>query len=89
MNIGTPFTLPGLQGFAEHIVETQKVPAVSIAVWKNGQLHQAAAGILNINTGVTATTDAIFQIGSITKVMTTCLVMQLETRLRRDFLQSK
>ena len=32
---------------------------------------------MNHETGVEAAADSVFQIGSITKVMTTCLVMQL------------
>ncbi|MDC0003324.1 beta-lactamase family protein [Porticoccaceae bacterium] len=73
----TQSILNDLQGYTETLVAQQNIPAASIAIWKDGQLHQGAAGILNIDTGVTATTDSIFQIGSITKVMTTCLVMQL------------
>ena len=66
-----------LQAYADQIVQQHKVPAVSIAVWKEGELQQAASGILNLNTGVEATPDSIFQIGSITKVMTACLIMRL------------
>ncbi len=69
--------LKDLQTYAEDVIREYDIPAISLAVWKENTLHQAAAGILNLNTGVTATTDSIFQIGSITKVMTTCLVMQL------------
>ena len=78
--------LSDFQGYAESLVQAHKVPAVSLAVWHNHQLHQAAAGILNIDTGVTATTDSIFQIGSITKVMTASLIMQLvdEGRIALD-----
>ena len=76
----------GLQQFAEAQVQNHQLPALSLAVWQGGHLYCAAAGILNINTGVTATTDSIFQIGSITKVLTTCLVMQLvdEGRVELD-----
>jgi CubicO group peptidase (beta-lactamase class C family) len=69
--------LSDLQAYVNSLIEIHKVPAASIAVWKDGQLQQAAAGIVNLDTQVEATTDTIFQIGSITKVMTTCLVMQL------------
>lgn len=69
--------LTDLQAYAETQLEKHKVPAISIAVWHNGQLLQGAAGILNQNTGVEATTDSIFRIASITKVFTTSLVMQL------------
>jgi CubicO group peptidase (beta-lactamase class C family) len=69
--------LDNLQAYAEQAIAKHNIPAMSVAIWKDGELTQAAAGCLNLNTGVEATTDSIFQIGSITKVMTTCLVMQL------------
>ncbi|WP_046495778.1 serine hydrolase domain-containing protein [Streptomyces odonnellii] len=53
------------------------VPAASIAVYAHGEVITRAAGVLNKNTGVEATTDSVFQIGSITKVWTATLVMQL------------
>ncbi|MGW1344295.1 serine hydrolase domain-containing protein [Kribbella sp. NPDC002412] len=53
------------------------VPAASIAVLADGVVSEAAAGVLSQNTGVEATTDAIFQVGSITKLWTTTLIMQL------------
>lgn len=78
--------LENLQSYAEDLIETHKIPAVSIAVWHKNKLYKAAAGILNIETRVRATTDSIFQIGSITKVFTACLVMQLvdEGRVELD-----
>ena len=63
-------TLPGL--LAEH-----EVPAASVAVMLNGQVFATAHGLLSKATGVEATTDAVFQIGSITKLWTTSLAMQL------------
>ena len=41
------------------------------------ELIEAATGVLNKNTGYPVTTDSVFQIGSITKVWTTTMVMQL------------
>ena len=72
--------LDNLQAYAEQMIQEHHLPATSIAVWKDGQLQQGAAGILNLDTGVEATTDSIFQIGSITKVFTTVLVMKLVER---------
>ena len=69
-----------IQSFAEKVIQEHHLPAVSIAVWKDGQLYQGAAGILNVDTAVEATTDSIFQIGSITKVFTTVLMMKLVDR---------
>ncbi|MBO1766754.1 serine hydrolase [Allobranchiibius sp. GilTou38] len=41
------------------------------------ELVEAATGVLNKNTGYPVTTDSVFQIGSISKVWTTTMVMQL------------
>lgn len=59
------------------LIDKHGVPAASIAVLADGQVSAAAAGILNLNTGVEATIDAVFQVGSITKLWTTTLIMQL------------
>ena len=79
-------TLEYIRSYSEKIVAEYDIPAVSLAVWCNDQLLQAASGILNLETGVKATPDSVFQIGSITKVMTTRLVMQLvdEGRVELD-----
>ena len=69
--------LSDFQRYAESLIDTHKIPAISLAVWHNKKLYQAAAGVLNLQTGVEATTDSIFQVGSISKVMTSSLVMQL------------
>jgi CubicO group peptidase (beta-lactamase class C family) len=54
-----------------------KVPAVSVGVLAEDRVIDSAAGILNLGTGVEATTDSVFQIGSITKLWTATMVMQL------------
>src|SRR5215467_14257591 len=57
---------------AEH-----KVPGAAVAVLAGGQVIDVAAGVLSKATGVEATVDSVFQVGSITKVWTTSLLMQL------------
>ncbi|WP_159618668.1 serine hydrolase domain-containing protein [Arthrobacter zhaoguopingii] len=59
------------------LAEQYNVPAVSVAVYADGEVIDRSAGILNLATGVEATTDSVFQIGSITKLWTATLVMQL------------
>lgn len=76
--------LDNLQQFTETIIKEHKLPATSVAVWKDGTLYQGAAGILNLDTQVSATTDSIFQIGSITKVFTAALIMKLVEMGRVD-----
>ncbi|MEN3271454.1 MAG: hypothetical protein V7636_215 [Actinomycetota bacterium] len=69
--------LAGLGEVLRSSVETRGLPGASLAVLHDGEVHEAAAGVLNLRTGVEVTTDSIFQIGSITKVYTATLVMQL------------
>ena len=54
-----------------------KVPGAALAVLSGGEVREAATGVVSKATGVEATTDAVFQIGSITKVYTATLIMQL------------
>src|SRR5262245_20255274 len=54
-----------------------KVPGAAVAVSAGGQVIDVAAGVLSKATGVEATVDSVFQVGSITKVWTTSLLMQL------------
>ena len=59
------------------LLEKYDVPAAAWAVLADGEVVDGAAGILNKATGVEATPDSVFQIGSITKLWTSTLVMQL------------
>lgn len=53
------------------------VPGAAAAICHRGNLMQAAFGVASLRTGVPVTTDTLFQIGSITKVYTATLIMQL------------
>src|SRR4051794_20258992 len=59
------------------LADKHGVPGASLAVLSDGEVADTAYGVLNIRTGVDATSDSLFQIGSITKVWTATLVMQL------------
>src|SRR5262245_34705273 len=54
-----------------------RVPGASVAVLHDGEVITAAAGITNVTTGVALTEDTVMHIGSITKVFTATLAMQL------------
>ncbi len=58
-------------------IEKHKVPGASAAVFRGGEWEVAAAGVTNVTTGVAVTADTVMHIGSITKVLTATLVMQL------------
>jgi CubicO group peptidase (beta-lactamase class C family) len=66
-----------LQGWLDKSAERHGVPGAAVAVGAGGELFEAATGVVNRDTGVTTTTDSVFQIGSVTKVWTASLVMQL------------
>ncbi|SDG79539.1 CubicO group peptidase, beta-lactamase class C family [Sinosporangium album] len=61
---------------AELIAEYD-VPGATLAFLHEGEIHEFAAGVLNVDTGVEATPDSLFQIGSITKVWTSTQIMLL------------
>jgi dipeptidyl aminopeptidase/acylaminoacyl peptidase len=64
------------------LADRHRVPGAALGILRvtpghEDELAEAAFGVLNKNTGVGATKDTIFQIGSITKVWTTTVIMQL------------
>ena len=59
------------------LAEKYGVVGASVAVAVGDTTTLAATGVLNTRTGSPVTTDSVFQIGSITKVWTATLVMQL------------
>ncbi|HKY91998.1 MAG TPA: serine hydrolase [Nevskiaceae bacterium] len=61
------------------------IVGASLAIAKGDVTLVAATGVLNRRTGVRATPDALFQVGSITKVWTATLLMQLVDEGLLDF----
>jgi CubicO group peptidase (beta-lactamase class C family) len=59
------------------LIEKFNVPGAQAGVLVGGEIVDTAAGVVHLGTGVAADVDALFQIGSITKVWTATLVMQL------------
>ena len=66
------------------LLEEHDVPAAGWAVALGDQVADGAAGLLSKATGVEATADSVFQIGSVTKLWTSTLVMQLADEGRID-----
>ncbi len=72
---------------AEHLpalIEKYDVPGAAVGVLADGEVVDHAAGILSMSTRVETTTDSVFQIGSITKLWTSSLVLQLVDEGRVD-----
>ncbi|MBO0831112.1 MAG: serine hydrolase, partial [Actinobacteria bacterium] len=73
------------------LAERHHVPGAALGILRvregrEDELVEAAFGVLNKDTGVDVTKDTVFQIGSITKVWTATVLMQLasEGRLNLD-----
>ena len=49
----------------------------SAAVFANGGILTATAGLVNVSTGVEMTSETVMHIGSITKILNTTLLMQM------------
>jgi CubicO group peptidase (beta-lactamase class C family) len=69
-----------LQRRLDTLAAQHRVVGASFALLHGDEVVEAATGIANLRSGMPATTDTIFQIGSITKVYTATLVMQLAER---------
>ena len=61
----------------EVLAEKHHVPGAQLGILDGDDVADAAYGVLNNRTGQPATTDSVFQIGSISKVWTATVVMQL------------
>ncbi len=67
-----------LPGWLRSGIRRHRVPGASVAILRGRRIiASAAAGKINLDTGVRTTTDTVFQIGSISKILTTTLIMQL------------
>ncbi|MDX3658760.1 LpqB family beta-propeller domain-containing protein [Streptomyces sp. ID05-26A] len=59
------------------LAKKHDLPGAALGILYKGETLQAHHGVLNLSTGVEVTDDTIFQIGSMGKVWTTTVVMQL------------
>ncbi|MET8471909.1 serine hydrolase domain-containing protein [Streptomyces sp. NPDC006422] len=66
------------------LIATHRVPGAQVAVLVDDEVVDGAAGVVSRTTGVPVTPDAVFQIGSITKVWTATLIQQLANEGRLD-----
>jgi len=78
--------LKNLQTKLEDALQRHHVAGASIAVFHNGCLTTAAAGVVNVTTDIKMTPETLIHLNSITKVFNATLIMQLvdEGRLGLD-----
>jgi len=79
-----PEKLTNLQAMLAEAVSENPVPGASVAVLYKGEIYEAAAGVLNVVSGVSVTPQSLFHIGSISKLFTATQVMQLVAQGKVD-----
>ncbi|OXM50083.1 serine hydrolase domain-containing protein [Amycolatopsis alba] len=83
-SVRTTFDKAHWQSRLDDLRSEHGVPGATLAVLVNDEIHELAGGILHRGTGVEATTDSVFQLGSIAKVYTAALVLGLAEEGRLD-----
>lgn len=74
------------QQLLDQLRERHRVPGAALGILRLGDTERDdefsayASGLLNVETGVKATTDSVFQLGSISKTFTATMIMQLIER---------
>lgn len=65
------------ESYLTELLWKHNIPGGSVAILENDEISTFAAGTTNIRTGQPVTPESLFLIGSITKVLTTTVLMQL------------
>ncbi|MHB8509397.1 MAG: serine hydrolase domain-containing protein [Candidatus Dormibacteria bacterium] len=66
-----------MQARLEHGLQRHGVPGAVLGLLQGTRVTTVAAGVASLRTGVPTSPETLFQVGSITKLYTACLVMQL------------
>ncbi|MFE6161558.1 serine hydrolase [Streptomyces sp. NPDC056486] len=87
---GAPLDVAHWERRLGELAARHRVPGAVLGISRGDDMAVAASGVLNKDTGVSTTEDSLFQIGSITKVWTATVIMQLvdEGKLDLDALVS-
>ena len=72
------------QARLDELAARHRVPGATLGILHAGRVVTLATGVLNVETGVRATPDSVFPIGSITKVYTATLALQLADEGKLD-----
>jgi CubicO group peptidase (beta-lactamase class C family) len=73
-----------LDHVARREMERWAVPGLAIGIWRDGDLETHSYGVSSLETRTPVTAGTIFQVGSISKVFTATLIMQLVDQGRLD-----
>lgn len=65
------------QARLEALATPDSTPALALGILSDGEAQTFAAGTLNLATGVAATPDSVFQLGSVTKTFTATVLLSL------------
>ena len=76
----------GLQGRVSRLLREHQIPSATIGVLRDGKVSEFAVGVRDLTTREPATTDTIYQLGSMSKTWTALAFMQLvdEGKARLD-----
>ncbi len=77
MSSNAEAVIAGLGGRLEELAPHYRVPGAVLGILRGGEETVFATGVVNVASGVETTPEAVFQIGSNTKLFTATLVMQL------------
>lgn len=69
--------VPGMRARVAGLLAEHGIPSAAIGVLRDGELTEFAVGVKNVETGEPATTDTVYQCGSMTKTWTALAFMQL------------
>ena len=88
MNLATAHIKdPRFQKISRRIVSEMKrlqVPGVAVGIWHDGRELAEGFGVTSVEHPLPVTADTLFQIGSITKIFTGTMLMQLAERRQVD-----
>ncbi len=79
-----PIDRDAWQSRLDALASPESTPGLALGVLSDGEVHTFAAGTLNLATGVAATSDSVFQLGSVTKIFTATLLLMLADEARLD-----
>ncbi|WP_043843923.1 serine hydrolase domain-containing protein [Amycolatopsis taiwanensis] len=69
--------VPRIQARVTELLAEYGIPSAAIGVLHNGEFTEFAVGVMNVETQEPATTDTVYQCGSMTKTWTALAFMQL------------